>query len=72
MFSSIKFTHGLGIDFIYSQNWNRVFELIKEMYIIVKYGVLNKFYNMIIVHLLKEKKYYEAIWYSWFFSFILF
>jgi len=25
------------------------------MYIIVKYGVLNKFYNMIIVHLLKEK-----------------
>jgi hypothetical protein len=26
------------------------------MYIIVKYGVLNKFYNMIIVHLFKEKK----------------
>jgi hypothetical protein len=37
----------LCVDFIYPHNGNKVSELVKKLYITIKEGVLNKFYNVI-------------------------
>jgi hypothetical protein len=47
-----------------------VFELVKELYTIIKWGFLNMLYNVINGHLFKEKN--EAIWYSLFFNLFYF
>lgn len=33
---SIEDVDGLGVDFIYSQNWNKIFKLVKIRYIAIK------------------------------------
>jgi len=50
---------GKGVDFLYSQNWNK-FWIIKKSYIVFKWSV-EFFNNVINVHILKENKIWNLI-----------
>jgi hypothetical protein len=55
---------------LFIQKIEVVFELVKELYTIIKWDFKNMLYNVINVHLFFYKN--EAIWYSSFFKLMLF